>query len=128
MDYTLISYTILKWAAVYNLVLFLIWLIMVKRSDGMVSDIYVIVMALFGARLFGIMIGIYARSLRGEYDHFGHSHNYIDFMDTILWRIRLLPEAAVFIVLGIVLTRRFIYSYFFQDPDYKTVEGRRKTD
>ncbi len=64
MDLTLISYEVAKYALLYNLILFSIWLVMVHREGGMVSDVYLIVMGLFVARLYGVLMGTRARSLR----------------------------------------------------------------
>ena len=120
MDLALIAYEVLRWSVTYNLILFLIWLVLVQRDEGTVSEIYVIVMTLFGARLFGVYLGIQARSLRG-------TDQYVAFMDGLWWDMRLVPEAIVFVVLGVVLTRRFIKSYLFHDPKYRAQNGRRKS-
>ena len=123
MDVTLLSYEVLQFAVVYNLILFLVWLVLVRREGGLVSEIYMIVMALFAARLWGVMFGIRARLLR--YENHGE---YIDFMSGFWWDLRLAPEAIVFLVLGVILTRRFIRSYIFKNPEYRRKNGRRKSD
>ena len=123
MDWTLISYEILRWVVLYNLILFLVWLVAVKRQGGWISEIYVIVMVLFIARLWGVFFGINARHLR-DIDH----DQYVAFMSGVWWDIRLLPEAICFLVLGAVLTRRFVKSYLFRDPRYRSQSGRRKSD
>ena len=122
MDLTLISYKVTHYAVLYNLILFAVWLIMVKREGGRVSEVYLIVMGLFVARLYGVWMGIRARELR--YDH----DVYYEFMSGTMWESRLTPEAVIFIILAVVLTRRFVRSYWYNDPDYKARNGRRKED
>ncbi len=123
MDLTLISYEVAKYALLYNILLFSIWLVMVRREGGMVSDVYLIVMGLFVARLYGVLMGTRARSLRVL-----NNSEYYDYMSGIWWDSRLLPEAIIFIALACLLTRRFIHSYFYNDPNYRAKNGRRKTD
>ena len=121
MDTTMISYEVLRWAVAYNLLLFIVWLIMVRHDGGSTSEIYVIVLTLFAARYFGVLQGIRARTLRGTPD-------YYEFMDGLWWDFRLAPEAIVYVVLGAILTRRFIKSYVFRDPNFRKTHGRRKSD
>lgn len=95
---------------------------MVKHEGGKVSEIYLIVMALFATRFFGIFVGMQARKLVESYDDF------FDFTHTLIWHLRLLPEAIVFLILAVVLTKRFVKSYLFKDPQYTRKNGNRKTD
>ena len=123
MDLTIISYRVAQIAIMYNLLLFTVWLLMAKREGGAVSEVYVIIMALFAARFYGVAMGIKARSLRC-----GDLQDYYEFMDGFWWDFRLTPEAIVFIILAFVLTRRFVKSYLYSDPDYRRQNGNRKTD
>ena len=123
MDWTLISYETLRWTVVYNFVLFFIWLIAVKRDGGFISEIYLVVMALFLARLWGVYFGIRARDLR-EVD----ADQYVAFMSGPWWDVRLVPEAICYLAIGVILSRRFIKSYLFKDPGWVAKSGRRKTD
>lgn len=125
MDMTILSYSVAKWALIYNFVLFAVWLIMVKREGGEVSEVYLIIMALFAARWYGVHMGMVARELRNVDNRISA---YYDFMSGLWWDTRLVPESIVFIFLAYVLTRRFIRSYFFSNPRYRSKNGRRKTD
>ena len=123
MDITIITYEILRWVMVYNFILFFIWLILVKRDGGFVSGVYLVVMGLFMARLWGVVFGIRARHLR-EVD----ADQYVQFMSGPWWDVRLVPEAICFLAIGVILSRRFIKSYLFKDPGWVAKSGRRKTD
>ena len=123
MDLTIFSYEIVRYALVYSFILFFVWLIMVKKDGGDVSEVYLIIMTLFAARLYGVSMGIRARELR-----FMNTEKYYSFMSGVWWESRLVPEAIVFILLAVILTRRFVRSYFFHDPKYRKENGRRRTD
>jgi len=125
MDFTLISYKIVQLTVTYNFILFAIWLIMVKRSGGVISHIYIIIMTLFVTRLYGSSMAMRARDLR---DMGASNAEYINYMSGVWWETRTLPESIVFIILAVVLTNRFVRSYFFNDPRYRAEQGRRKTD
>ena len=122
MDITVISYETLRWVVIYNFILFFVWLVAVKRDGGFISEIYLIVMCLFMARLWGVAFGIHARSLRPDHDR------YVAFMSGPWWDVRLVPEAICYLILGVVLTRRFVKSYLFRDPNWRAKNGRRKSD
>ena len=123
MDLTLVAYKIGIIALVYNLCLFLAWLILTKKDGGNVSEVYLIIMVLFASRIYGVALGLNARFLRAD-----DPEQYFKFMSGVLWETRLLPEVAMFIILGVVLTRRFVKSYLFNDPRYRSVNGNRKDD
>jgi len=125
MDLTIVSYEITKYALLYNFFLFACWLVLVKREGGHVSGVYLIVMILFAFRLYGVFLGIEARELRCSG---GDMKLYYDFMSGFWWESRLVPEAVVFIILAAVLTKRFVLSYIYRDPQYRTKNGRRKAD
>lgn len=125
MDLTIISYQITRYALLYNLLLFLIWMVIVRRDGGKVSTVYILVMTVFLARLYGILLGLRARGLR---DLGTDNQAYFDFMTGFWWDSRLAPEALVFIILAFMMTRRFVRSYFFSDPEFRAANGRRKTD
>jgi len=121
LDLTIVSYKIAGVAIMYNLLLFIVWLIMTKREEGHVSEVYIIVMCLFATRFGAIAMSVVARSKRG-------TESYYTFTDGFWWDFRVGPEAIVFIVLAFVLTRRFVKSYLFRDPKYIAKNGNRRTD
>lgn len=120
-DIALFSYKMAGIAIMYNLLLFTVWLIMTKREGGHISEIYVIVMCLFGARFGAIAMAVAARAKRG-------AESYYTFTDGFWWDFRVGPETIIFIILAFVLTRRFVKSYLFNDPKYRAVNGNRKDD
>jgi len=120
-DIALLSYKMAGIAIMYNLLLFIIWLIMTKREGGHISEIYVIVMCLFGARFAAIAMAVAARAKRS-------TESYYTFTDGFWWDFRVTPETIIFIILAFVLTKRFIKSYFFNDPRYVAKKGRRRND
>ena len=122
-DLTKIAYEISAWSLLYCSLLFIVWWIIVKREHGYVSDIYKLLLLLFLSRWYAVKLGIKARTLR-DID----TQAYYDFMGSFIWHSRLVPEAIVFISIAYILTRRFVRSYFFRDPDFKAQNGRRKDD
>ncbi len=125
MDLTLLSYTVEQYALAYNLLLFTLWWVVVKKYDGEIDVVYLIIMALFAARFYAVSMGIRARDLRDLADN---SVAYYDFMQGGWWDFRIVPEAVVFIILAAVLSRRFIRNFLFSHPDYRKKNGRRKSD
>ncbi len=122
-DLTKIAYEVSAWSLLYCSLLFIVWWIIVNREKGYVSDVYILLLFLFISRWYAVKMGIRARLLR-EID----TQAYYDFMGSLQWDTRLAPEALVFIVLAFILTRRFVRSYFFRDPNFKAQNGRRKDD
>jgi len=123
IDLTFVTYFIVAIVLVYNFLLFVGWFFIVKKDGGRVSHIYVIVMLLFVAHFYSVALAIFVRSIR-----FGDQVRYQEWLGGFLWDSRLLPDAILFIALGVLLTRRFILSYLFQNPEYRQVKGRRSSD
>ncbi|OEU68440.1 MAG: hypothetical protein BBJ57_02425 [Desulfobacterales bacterium PC51MH44] len=121
-DLTLVSYQVARLALFYNMVLFLVWLWLTKHEGGHVSKVYLIILALFAVRVYGISLGIQARHVRPDHDA------YMQFLNNWIWHSRVVPEAIVFIVLAWIMTKRFVRSYLFNDPEYRSKNGNRKAD
>lgn len=124
MDLTAVSYEVIKYTLIYNLMLFLVWFVIVKYDGGHVGPIYYAFILLLVARLHGVFMGLHARALRSD----SSEQEYFDYMTGLAWETRLTPETIAFIFLAVVLTRRFLMSYLFHDPEYRAKNGRRKDD
>lgn len=123
IDLTFVAYMSLRVVLAYCFLLFFLWYIIVRKGKGTVSVIYVIVMLLFAARFHAISLAMKIRSLR-----FGDPDVYRAWLDGFLWDTRVLPEAILFIVLAVILTRKFILSYMFHQTSYRQEKGRRLSD